>query len=324
MRLRRKLAGAASLAVASLAGCTGSDESDQQATAKQANMTYSGSGGNSSDSQPPNGTDGSEEQNQDVDIGPREGESPPSDNPNSDIIRGSFAGLDFFIQVTSNPDVDAIAMISPMGHQLGLKTIQDGDESVRFNLVSETHGLLYPPGSYRIVGYDVSGSENNPSYERLESHAVDLQPELQLDGVENMGAPGKVRLLISNTGTAPYPVSEYRVSRFFRTVKREEWTEPENSSVVVRPNEQIALDVSTKTQRQLDEEREYEQLQEEFCNGETQYRQFEFRSSKMLSNRGSTTVELTLEGEAIQTSQSGSQPIVRCNQITVKDEEENE
>jgi hypothetical protein len=314
-RLQKVAAGVASLTA--LAGCLNDGSRDEQGTSnsvpvtREFNANSSGSiAEDSADTSTSGGT---------VSVGPKSGDTPPSETPNSDITRISFEGLRMFVHVTSGADVDAVAVVSPMGSQLAVQPLSGSDESVSFSLIDQTHGRLYPQGDYQIFGYRRRGSGTTASYEQLEAHTVSLVPELAITAIENIGEPGMVRLQIANQGTAPYPVSQFRVSRFWRTPNRTEWTEPERRSVIVQPDQVVSLAVDSKTERTVTRERDYEQAQEEFCNGKTAARRFEFRSSRLMTHRAETTEKLTLQGEAIQETDS-AQTVVECTQISAADD----
>lgn len=318
-RLQKLTAGALSLTA--LAGCLNGSGQEDQGTANSVPVTREFNANNASSStatQQDTGDDSTS--NGTIQIGPESGDSPPSETPNSDITRISFDGLQMFVHVADDRDVDTVAVVSPMGSQLDVQPLSGADESVSFDLVDQTHGRLYPQGDYQIYGYKTRGSGQTTTYEQLEQHAISLAPNLRISAIDNIGEPGKVRLDITNQGTAPYPVSEFRVSRFWRTPNRTEWTEPQQQAVIVHPGQTVSLPVDSKTERTIATEREYEQAQEEFCTGETATRRFEFRSSRLMTHRAATTDELALHGEAVQKT-SNSETVVRCTQISATDDE---
>jgi hypothetical protein len=316
-RLRKAVLGGVSLSMAALAGCTG-DESSQQQTANTVTVTkeFNNSGETTTSTE----TTTQATSSGDVEVGPRTGDSPPSDSPGSDIRRISFSGMRLFVHVLEDGDVDAIAVVSPVGSRLALEAIGDGDESAEFNLETQTHGILYPAGNYRIHGYKQTGTEPEASYEHLESHSVTLEPDLSIAGVNNVGIAGKVRLEITNDGTAPYPVSEYRVGKWWRTPGRDSWAEPTEGPVIVQPKQRVSLIVDTKTARRVDRSASYEKLQNEYCNGEQKKRNFEFRSSRLMTHREHTSRSLRLEGEAVKQETEGG-ATVECNQIRTEDDQ---
>lgn len=318
-RLQKLAVGALSLSA--LSGCLGDGGQDEQGTSNAVPVTREFDGANSTSTitaTTQQATNSNTSQGT-INVGPKSGDTPPSETPDSDISRISFQGLQMFVHVVSDADVDAVAVVSPMGSQLALQSLDGADESVPFALVEQTHGRLYPQGEYRIYGYQTTRSGATDSYELLEEHAVSLQPDLQIQAVDNIGEPGKVRLDIHNQGTAPYPVREFRVSRFWRTPSRMDWTEPEDGPVIVQPGETASFAVDSDTQRELQQELEYEQAQKRYCNGETPTREFEFRSSRLMLHRASETKTLRLSGEAVQQS-ANSRTVVECTQISTDDD----
>ncbi|MFT4920877.1 MAG: hypothetical protein ACI8XM_000068 [Haloarculaceae archaeon] len=318
-RLQKLVAGALSLSAVS--GCLSNGNQDEQGTSNSVPVTREFDGTNSTSTTTvtaQQATSSNTSQGM-INVGPKSGDTPPSETPDSDITRVSFQGLQMFVHVVSDPDVDAVAVVSPMGSQLALQSLGGANESVPFALVEQTHGRLYPQGEYRIYGYKTNQSVSTDSYELVEEHAVSLQPDLQIQAVDNIGEPGNVRLDINNHGTAPYPVREFRVSRFWRTPSRMDWTEPEEAPVIVQPGETASFSVDSNTQRELQQELEYEQAQQRFCNGETPTREFEFRSSRLMRHRAAETKTLRLSGEAVQQS-ANSRTVVECTQISTTDD----
>jgi hypothetical protein len=319
MRLRRKLAGLAGVSLSALAGCT-DDGGNDQSTAERAELTVDQA---ESDSGNATTTTSEPEQpeSEGIEIGVREGESPPSDSPGSDITRASFEGTNLYVQFAEESETDAAAVVSPYGNQLGLQRLSAGDESIPFNIVGQTHGELYPPGEYRIVGFKTQGDRQNQSFEQTESHVVDLTPEINIVDVRSVGSPGKVQVVVENTGTAPYPVSDIRVTRFWRTAGRDKWVELEDAPLVVGPSETARILAETRTTEPIDPNIGYATLQERYCNGDTLRRKFEVRASERMDWRESEVVGLVLGGEAIKT-ESGDEATVGCSDIRATEGDE--
>jgi hypothetical protein len=319
-RLQKLAVGALSLSA--LSGCLGDGGEDEQGTSNSVPVTreFDGTNPTSTTTATTQQSTRSNTSQGTINVGPKSGETPPSETPASDISRISFQGLQMFVHVVGDADVDAVAVVSPMGSQLAVQSLDGADESVPFALVEQTHGRLYPQGEYRIYGYKIGQSESTDSYELLETHAVSLRPQLQIHAVDNIGEPGNVRLDITNQGTAPYPVSEFRVSRFWRTPSRQDWTEPQDGPVIVQPGATASFPVDSQTQRELQEELEYETAQQRYCNGEKPAREFEFRSSRLMRHRAAETKTLRLSGEAVQQS-ANSRTVVECTQISTTDDE---
>lgn len=316
MGLRRKLAGLSGVSLSALAGCT-DDGGDEQATSERAELTV-----DQAESDPQNTTTTSESENPEsegVEIGVREGDSPPSESPGSDITRVSFDGTDLYVQFSEDSETDAVSVVSPVGNQLGLQRLSEGDESIPFNIVTQTHGELYPQGEYRIVGFSTRGDRQNQSFEQTESHAVNLTPEVNIVDVRSVGSPGRVQVVVENTGTAPYPVSDIRVTRFWRTAGRDKWVQLEDAPLVLEPSETARILAETRTRQSVDPNIQYGALQNQYCNGDTLRRKFEVRASERMEWRESEVFELVLAGEAIKT-ENGDQATVRCNEIRAKED----
>jgi hypothetical protein len=322
MGLRRKLAGLAGVTLSALAGCTDSEENEQstseraeltvnQAESDSGNSTSTSEGENSTPSEPGDSDSGRQE----IEIGVREGESPPSESPDSDIIRVSFAGTNLYVQFVEDSETDAVAVVSPYGNQLGLQNLSAGDESIPFNIVGQTHGELFPPGEYRIVGFSTRGDRGNQSFEMTESHAVELSPDINIVDVRSVGSPDRAQVVVENTGTAPYPISEVRVTRWWVTSGRDKWVELEDAPLIVEPSETARIVTETRTTKSVDPNIEYGALQERYCNGDTPRRKVEIRASERIDWQESETIELALSGEAVKI-QSGNQATVGCSDIS--------
>jgi hypothetical protein len=319
-RLRKLGVGLVSLTTTALGGCLSDGGPSEQEGPNVVTVTREF--GSESSNESTSGDDSSQSTGEgDVSVGPRSGTTTP-DSRDADIQRISFADYTLFVHLAQQVSIDTVVVVSPFGSQLARQEPAAADESVAFDLVEQTHGELYPPGEYSLYGYRTD-SGGAGAAELVEAHTVSLEPELQLSSVDNVGEPGKVRLSVSNTGTAPYPVSAYRVSRFWRTPGRDQWQEPENAPVIVQPGATESFIVDSTTSRTIHGEWEYNELQEEYCTGETATRAFEFRASRLLSNRLSTTKDLVLEGEAVQQS-SGDATTVDCTQISSPDGSEDD
>lgn len=319
MGLRRKLAGLAGVSLSALAGCT-DDGGDEQSTSERAELTVD-QGESDSQNATTTTSEPDDPESEGVEIGVREGESPPSESPGSDITRVSFEETNLYVQFSEDSETDAVAVVSPVGNQLGLQRLSEGDESIPFNIVGQTHGELFPPGEYRIVGFSTRGERQNQSFEQTESHAVNLSPEVNIVDVRSVGSPGKVQVIVENTGTAPYPVSDIRVTRFWRTAGRDKWVELEDAPLVVGPSETARILAETRTPQPVDPNIQYGALQDQYCNGDTLRRKFEVRASERMDWRESEVFELVLSGEAVKT-ENGNQATVRCNEIRATEDDD--